>query len=462
VKSLSWRPLWSRQWSAALLCGSLVLALLPASAAEFQDPEMQRQQVLATIEARLTLMPGVAAAKWRSGAPVLDAAREQVVLQGVGREAERHGLAPAASQALLALQMRFARDIQQQLHTQWREQGFPTTLPIPDLNADLRPQLDGLMERQLAALAGGLPDLQDTVALNATFAASAGHYPRLAALSDADRQTLWQALATLRPATMDPLALIHARQVLRVGLTGDYAPFSFQAATAQTLTGTDVELAQSLGAALGVPVVFIRTRWGSLLPDLLAGRFDLALGGVSVTAERAAVAAFSPPYYHGGKTFIARCQDGDRYATLAAADRPDVRLIVNPGGTNERFARQHFKHARLTVHTDNVGVFEQLVAGNADLMVTDDIEVALQTRRQPALCRATPALYEPADKAVLLPQNPALQAVVAAWLEREIAAGTPARLLKSALQAAVPDGLTRLPCDNPRGQPAHCPAETHR
>ena len=456
--------MWWRPWQAALLCTSLVLAPLPAFAAQFQDPETQRQQVLATMEARLALMPGVAAAKWRSGAPVLDAAREQVVLQGVGREAERRGLAPAASQTLFAIQMRLAREAQQQLHAQWREHGFPTTLLIPDLSTDIRPQLDALMERQLTALAGGLPDLQDAAALNASFAASASHYPVLAALSDADRHTLWQALAALRPAAMDPLARIQARQVLRVGLTGDYAPFSFQAATAQTLTGTDVELAQSLGAALGVPVVFIRTRWATLLPDLLAGRFDLALGGVSVTAERTALAAFSHPYYHGGKTFIARCQDGDRYATLAAADQPNVRLIVNPGGTNERFARQHFKHARLTVHADNVGVFAQLVAGNADLMVTDDIEVTLQTRRHPTLCRATPELYAPADKAVLLPQNPALQAVVDEGLDRELAAGTPARLLQSALETVTPAGpasLTRRPCDNSGRQPAHCPAETH-
>ena len=97
-----------------------------------------------------------------------------------------------------------------------------------------------------------------------------------------------------------------------------------------------------------------------------------------------------------------RDADGDRYATLALADQPGMRVLVNPGGTNERFVRAKFRQASVQVVPDNRAVFAALEAGAGDLMVTDDVEVALQTQVHPALCRATPLLFEPSTKAVMI------------------------------------------------------------
>jgi ABC-type amino acid transport substrate-binding protein len=78
-------------------------------------------------------------------------------------------------------------------------------------------------------------------------------------------------------------------------------------------------------------------------------------------------------------------------------------------------------------------VFDELVADRADVMFTDDTEVALATRRHAELCRLLPELYAPADKAFLLPRDPAWARAVDAWLATEIAQGTPARLLEEQL-----------------------------
>ena len=148
----------------------------------------------------------------------------------------------------------------------------------------------------------------------------------------------------------------------------------------------------------------------------------------------------------GGKTFLARCTEAARFATLDAADQPGVRVLVNPGGTNERFVRGHFRQASIRVIPDNRAVFAALVASQGDLMVTDDVEVALQTRLHPALCRATPLLFETAAKAVLMPRDPLLQGAVDGWMRAELAAGTPAGLLQEALRgtaAPAPDPPVR-------------------
>jgi cyclohexadienyl dehydratase len=218
---------------------------------------------------------------------------------------------------------------------------------------------------------------------------------------------------------------------LRVGTTGDYAPFSLE--REGSLSGVDIELAHGLAEALRARVVFVRTTWPTLMDDFAAGRFDVAMSGISVTAERRAVAAFSRSYHQGGKTAIVRCGREAAFDTLAEIDRPAVRAIVNPGGTNERFARAELAHAQLIVHPDNRTVFDEIVLGRADVMVTDDVEVELQTRRRPELCRATRSLFSHADKAFLLPREPALVAEVDRWLGQQVEKGEVGRLLDVAV-----------------------------
>ena len=236
----------------------------------------------------------------------------------------------------------------------------------------------------------------------------------------------------LSPSAARPLSEIKSQGTLRVGMTGDYAPFSLRAANGQ-FYGADVEMAERLARLLGVRLLIVPTSWKTLQADLAADRFDIAMGGVSITPERAAVGDFSIPLLQGGKRPIVRCTDKDRYVSIAAIDRPGVRVIVNAGGTNERFAKVHFGHARIVVYPDNRTIFDQLAAGRADVMVTDGTEVDYQTRLHPGiLCAAAaPGDFDPVEKAYWMSRDPALKAAVDAWLERCLKAGCYQQILSS-------------------------------
>ena len=248
--------------------------------------------------------------------------------------------------------------------------------------------------------------------------------------------------AALAPAQAGRLDDIAARGVLRVGSTGDYKPFSYRQSGGGFI-GMDVELAGELARSLGVRLELVPTTWPTLMADLGADKFDLALSGVSVTAERQRQALFSVPYLHDGKTPITRCENVARYQALAQIDRPEVRLIVNPGGTNERFARARAPHARLIVYPDNVTIFGQIVSGAADLMMTDAIETRLQQRLHPQLCAVHPeAPFDMAEKAILLPRDAALKTYVDRWLQQRLDDGDVPRRLDRWL--AFPWGLEPL------------------
>lgn len=230
------------------------------------------------------------------------------------------------------------------------------------------------------------------------------------------------------PQATSRLDEIIARGSLRVGTTGDYKPFSYR--EGERFVGADIELAGQLAKALGVRLELVPTSWPTLMKDFADNRFDIAMSGVSVNLDRQKTALFSVPYLRDGKTPITRCENQARFQTLEQIDQPGVRAIVNPGGTNERFARAHLKRAAIAVYPDNVTIFDRIVAGEADLMITDAIETRLQQKLHPELCAVHPeAPFDYSEKAYLLPRDFLFKAYVDQWLHQTLASGALQKLL---------------------------------
>ena len=222
---------------------------------------------------------------------------------------------------------------------------------------------------------------------------------------------------------------IVARGTLKVGMTGDYRPFSERNKTSGVFEGLDVDMANELAKALGVKMEIVPTAWGKMLADLDGGAFDIAVGGVSITLDRQKKAFFSAPLLRDGKTPIARCTDKERFAEISGIDQPDVRVVVNPGGTNERFARAHIKTAPIRVHPDNTTIFEEIVKGAADVMITDAVETRLQQRLHPELCAIHPEKpFDFSEKAYMMRRDTALKLFVDQWLHQMVETGAYRRL----------------------------------
>ena len=202
----------------------------------------------------------------------------------------------------------------------------------------------------------------------------------------------------------DALAAVRARGVLRVGATGDYRPMSFRDPATGKYWGFDAALAEDLARSLGVKLEYVPTTWPTLMRDTLDRKFDLAVCGITITEARRKSALMSIGYLGNGKTVLCRAEDAQKYTSLAAIDRPEVRVMENPGGLNEKFARKYLTHAVLIIHPVNEEIPNLVASGKADVMITEILEAAYYCAQDKRL--AAPLIDRPFTRGqlgVLLP-----------------------------------------------------------
>ena len=202
-------------------------------------------------------------------------------------------------------------------------------------------------------------------------------------------------MLTLSIAEAGHLEDIAQRGTIKIGTTGDYRPMSYYNEKTGEYEGIDAELSQIIADSLGVKIEYVPTTWPTLTADTLAGKFDIALCGISRNYNRAKIMAMSDGYGVGmfGKTILCRKKDAKKFKTLADINKPEVRVMINPGGTNEKFANANLKKSTLIVHNDNADIPNQIAAGNADIMITEIVEALSYIKMNPNL--AAPLINEP-------------------------------------------------------------------
>ena len=190
------------------------------------------------------------------------------------------------------------------------------------------------------------------------------------------------------------VAEIVERGTLLVGTTGDYRPLSF-CETDGTYWGFGIEIAKEIARYLGVEISFVRTSWPTLTADVLAEpqTFDLAIGGITITDARRENMLMSDGYLANGKTILCRASEADRFRSLADIDKPEVTVMVNPGGLNEKFANENLTHANIVVHQKNEEIPTLVAEGAANVMITEITEAPYYVQTDNRL--AAPLLNAP-------------------------------------------------------------------
>ena len=228
----------------------------------------------------------------------------------------------------------------------------------------------------------------------------------------------------------DRLQQVLANGVLRVGTTMDTPVFSMRNPASGQLEGFDMDALASLGTALGVKIEYLKMTFGTMLADLAADKFDIAMSGMGRTLERARVATFSKPYLRYGKLLMIRSADRERFKSLADLDHAGIRIAYNKGGLNDRFANTMFKQATPVGFASNELATVDLIAGKVDAQVSDSTAALYMARQDSRLAAMSPDnVFNPVYVAILLRrEDQTLLNYVNIWIDQIEMDGTLAKI----------------------------------
>ena len=247
--------------------------------------------------------------------------------------------------------------------------------------------------------------------------------------------TIFAALLASLPVSAqspspDRLQKILASGVLRVGTSMDTPVFSMRDPATGTLEGFDMDALATLGPALGVKIDYVKMTFGSMLADLAADKFDVAMSGMGRTLDRARVATFSKPYMRYGKLMMIRSADMERFRTLADLDHPGIKIAFNKGGLNDRFASTMFKQAAPVGFESNELATADLVSGKVDAQVSDSTAAIYMARKDSRLAAMSPDnIFNPVYVAMLLRRDDqTLLNYINIWIDQIEMDGTLAKI----------------------------------
>jgi polar amino acid transport system substrate-binding protein len=179
--------------------------------------------------------------------------------------------------------------------------------------------------------------------------------------------TVDRALHDRLPATVTSTA------VLRVGTDASYAPMSFFAPDGRTIIGIEPDLAEQIGAVLGVRLVFENVDFTDLLPRVADHTLDVAISAVTDTPERERTVDFVN-YFNAGTSIVV--QRGNPNGISDLKDLCGKTVAVEDGTTQVDLVKRSQVNCgsvpiRMSTFPTNSDALVQLRTGRAAAVLND-------------------------------------------------------------------------------------------
>lgn len=163
---------------------------------------------------------------------------------------------------------------------------------------------------------------------------------------------------------------------LTVATSVGYPPFEQYDTDGKTIVGIDADIAKALGEQLGVPLELQDTKFDGIIPGLAAGRYDMAMSGMSDTAERQKQVSFVD-YFAAGPGILTTPANASKYTSLDTLC--GVAVAVSSGTVNaDDAAAQSTKceadgkpAIEVTTYGADSESIQALKTGRADVFLVD-------------------------------------------------------------------------------------------
>ncbi|MGY3572716.1 transporter substrate-binding domain-containing protein [Vibrio paucivorans] len=172
------------------------------------------------------------------------------------------------------------------------------------------------------------------------------------------------ALADIETPNLDA---INDRGTLRVGMS-TFVPWAMRDKRGE-LIGFEIDVAKRLAQDSGWKVEFVPTAWDGIIPALLAKKFDVIIGGMSVTPERSKSVLFSVPYSHSGVQVAASKELAEGFSQFSDFNSRRVKIAARRGAFTVQVARETFPKAKILQFDDDAQAFQEVLNGNAHAVI---------------------------------------------------------------------------------------------
>jgi polar amino acid transport system substrate-binding protein len=171
-------------------------------------------------------------------------------------------------------------------------------------------------------------------------------------------------------STGDMIARIQKSGKLRVGIS-EILPWATHDKDGK-LIGFSVDVAKKLARDMGVEVEFHPTTFKYLIPDLLAGRFDIIVSGFSIEPQRALLVNFSEPFNTTDVTIAVNIKTAGQFTTLQQFNKPTLTIGSLEGTTAEEMTATVLPQAMIKTYPTDAALFNDLVKGKIDAAAADN------------------------------------------------------------------------------------------
>ncbi len=162
-------------------------------------------------------------------------------------------------------------------------------------------------------------------------------------------------------------ASAHAQETLRIATEGAYAPWNF-IDDAGKPAGYEIDLANAICAQAKMTCEIVTNEWDSIIPNLVAGNYDVIMAGMSITDERLQTVDFADEYKPVDPSRFAAAPG----ATIDFANMSGKRVGAQGGTIQETYAQETFgANNTVVAFTTADQAMADLAAGNLDIILAD-------------------------------------------------------------------------------------------
>jgi polar amino acid transport system substrate-binding protein len=176
--------------------------------------------------------------------------------------------------------------------------------------------------------------------------------------------------ADVNLAKKSTLETILKRGELRVGFASGFTPFQMTDKKGDCV-GFDIDMAEEMAKAMGVKFVPVNTAWDSLIPALTTDKFDIIMGGMTITQERNLKINFADPYMVVGQTILVAPKHEGKVKSYEDLNESNYIVTSRAGTTGEQAIKRLMPKAKYKSFANVGDAALDVVNGKADAFVFD-------------------------------------------------------------------------------------------